>query len=207
MWSRSELEQWSHEDRAALMRQLIELEAPPEEPTVEQRRLGLAVRTLVTAGAVLLVPWTVYLALSLPRHTVTSQWRGAWIGFDIALAVVLSLTAWLGWRGRQLVIVGLLASSVLLVCDAWFDVTLTSGSDRWVSVATAVLVALPVAFLFARAALMLSAATARFVWNASGHPGPVPAMVRMPLVMRVQRDVVQWSDVEGSDLGGSVTEE
>lgn len=191
MLSRSELETWSHEDRAALMRLLVELEAPPEEPTAEQRRLGLAVRTLVTAGAVLLVPWTVYLALSLPRRTVTSTWRGAWIGFDIALAIVLSLTAWLGWRGRQLVIAGLVASAVLLVCDAWFDVTLTSGSDRWVSFATALLVALPVAMLFGRAAMMLSAATARFVWNASGHPGPVPSMLQMPLVMHVQRAVVE----------------
>lgn len=190
MWSRTELEQWSHEDRAALMRVLIELEAPPEEPTAEQRRLGLAVRTLVTAGAVLLVPWTIYLAVSLPHRTVTSQWRGAWIGFDIALAIVLSFTAWLGWRGRQLVIVGLVSSAVLLVCDAWFDVTLTSGSDRWISYATALLIALPVAVLFGRAALMLSAATARFVWHASGHPGSMPPLLRMPLVMRIQRAVV-----------------
>ncbi|CAN5437541.1 hypothetical protein BH10ACT3_BH10ACT3_13530 [soil metagenome] len=190
MLTRNELEGWSHEERSALMRLLIELEVPAVEPTAEQRRLGVAVRTLVTAGAVLLVPWTVYLAMSLPHRTVTSQWRGAWVGFDLMLVVALALTAWLGWRGRQMVVIGLVSSAVLLICDAWFDVTLTSGEDKRISYLTALLVALPVAALFIRAARLISKASDRFVWNASGRLGPVPPLHRMPLVMRLRDDTV-----------------
>ena len=44
--------------------------------------------------------------------------------------MVLSTTAFLAWRRRQPVVVGLVCSSVLLTCDAWFDVTLSAGSSE-----------------------------------------------------------------------------
>jgi hypothetical protein len=185
MIGRDELEQLSHEERAELLRALVELEVPPVEPTREQHRLRDAVRIIVTAGAVLLIPWSIYLAATLPRRTVTNHWRAAWVGFDILLIVSLAATAWLGWRLRQMVVVGLVASAVLLICDAWFDVLLTSGTDRWVSLATALLVELPVAVLFLAAAHRVFARTARFVWSVTGRSGPVPPLRRMPVVTRL----------------------
>jgi hypothetical protein len=132
-----------------------------------------------------LIPWSVYLAVSLPRQTVTDHWRGAWVGFDILLIASLAVTAYLGWRVRQMVVVGLLTTAVLLVCDAWFDVMLTSGTDRWVSLSMALLVELPLAVLFLVAAHGLFTATAEFMWSATGRQGPTPALHRMPIVTRL----------------------
>jgi hypothetical protein len=185
MIGRTELESWTHEERAELMRMLVELEAPAVEPPLRRRRLRDAIRILVTAGAVVLIPWSVYLAVSLPRQTVTDHWRGAWVGFDILLIASLAVTAYLGWRVRQMVVVGLLTTAVLLVCDAWFDVMLTSGTDRWVSLSMALLVELPLAVLFLVAAHGLFTATAEFMWSATGRQGPTPPLRRMPIVTRL----------------------
>jgi hypothetical protein len=185
MIGRTELESWTHEERAELMRMLVELEAPAVEPPLRRRRLRDAIRILVTAGAVVLIPWSVYLAVSLPRQTVTDHWRGAWVGFDILLIASLAVTAYLGWRVRQMVVVGLLTTAVLLVCDAWFDVMLTSGTDRWVSLSMALLVELPLAVLFLVAAHGLFTATAEFMWSATGRQGPTPPLHRMPIVTRL----------------------
>ncbi len=175
------------EDRAALLRQLVALQLPGRAATVAQVRFRNAVRTIVTVGAVVLVPWTAYLAVTLPRRTVTDHWRGAWVGFDVLVMVVLGATAWFGWRRRQLVLVGLVASSVLLACDAWFDVMLTRGPDRVLSVLTAVLVELPLAFLLGRAVLNVVRAQADLVWVLSGHTGASPGLHRLPLLHLLAR--------------------
>lgn len=175
------------DQRAELLRQLVALQAPVREPTPAELRFRTTIRALVTIGAVVLVPWTAYLAVTLPRRTVTGHWRGAWVGFDLLLVAALSLTAWLGWHRRQLVVVGLTTSAVLLACDAWFDVTLTSGSDRVVSVIAALLVELPVAVLFARAVLNIERTNADRAWHGTGRTGPRPHLWRMPVLSRLVR--------------------
>ncbi len=55
------------------------------------------------------IPWMAYLAMTLPDHARTHNYRVAWVGFDVMLVVVLLLTAYVAWRGRPLV--GLLAAS------------------------------------------------------------------------------------------------
>jgi hypothetical protein len=177
--------------RAELLRQLVELQAPADAPTRAQRRFRTTVRTLVTVGAVVLVPWTAYLAATLPRRMVTEHWRGAWVGFDVLLIVALAATAWLGWQRRQLVAIGLVASAVLLLCDAWFDVTLTRGPDRTLSLVTAVLVELPVAVLFARAALNVFRFNADLVWTITGRTGTRPPLYRLPLLGRLAHHDVE----------------
>jgi hypothetical protein len=62
------------------------------------RRLLLVI--IVGAGA-FLVPWTWYLAGSLPDKHGTDQWRLAWVGFDAALVGCFVAAAWLGWRRRR----------------------------------------------------------------------------------------------------------
>lgn len=182
-------------ERAALVRQLAELQLPARRRYMSPARFGRAVRAIVTIGAVVMVPWTIYLALSLPRRVVTDHWRGAWVGFDLLLAGALASTAWFAWRRRQLLVVGLATSAVLLVCDAWFDVTLTRGSDRWVSLAMALLVELPLAAMFGRAIMALQGANADIVWALSGHEGPRPPLRRFPLVQLV---------AAGYDSGGAL---
>src|SRR3954447_1858537 len=114
----------------------------------EPGRLATAPRWVAPVFAVLgaaTIPWTVYLAVTLPEHARTHNYRDAWVGFDIMLIGALLLTAYLAWRGRSLV--GLAASSTatMLVVDAWFDITTSRRSNVWTAVAAAVLVELPLA--------------------------------------------------------------
>lgn len=112
---------------------------------------------LVTACAVALVPWTVVLALTLPRSYDTQHWRLTWVGFDVLLLLMMALTAFFGWRRRQAVIGSAIVTGTLLVCDAWFDITLDLGtSGIWMSLGSAMLIELPLAFfLFSRARLLI----------------------------------------------------
>jgi hypothetical protein len=118
------------------------------------RRLLLA---FVVVAAAVLLPWTWYLAHTLPDRFDTAQWRLAWVGFDIALAGCFASTAWLGWRRRRAALPLMAATAALLCCDAWFDVVLDSGgADWWVSALMAGLVELPIAgFLAWRARHLL----------------------------------------------------
>src|SRR5271166_2613908 len=45
-----------------------------------------------------LVPWTVYLAITLPKRQVDTHYRGAWVGFDILLVVAIVATAYFAFR-------------------------------------------------------------------------------------------------------------
>jgi len=91
------------------------------------------------------VPWTAYLAMTLPGQARTHHYRLAWVGFDVLLILVLLATATAAWRGRQ--VVGLLAAcaATMLVVDAWFDVMTSRGSDVPQAIVTAVLIELPLA--------------------------------------------------------------
>ena len=117
------------------------------------RLLGLIVSIIACA---VLVGWIIVLGLTLHRSFHTQHWKGAWIGFDLILLLAFAATGWAFWRGRQVVIVCLIVTGTLLVCDAWFDVLLDAGtSDVWLSVASALIVELPLAFLMFNAARRL----------------------------------------------------
>jgi len=78
----------------------------------------------------------------------------AWVGFGIVELAAFAATAWAFWRGRQIVIACLLVTGTpLLCCDAWFDVVLDlQTSGMWLSIALAVVIELPLAFLLLNAA-------------------------------------------------------
>ncbi|WP_420313058.1 hypothetical protein ACOB87_42350 [Streptomyces sp. YS-B37] len=115
---------------------------------------------LLTVCAVTLVPWTVVLALTLPSGYEVHQWRLTWVGFDILLVVAMASTALLGWQRNRAVVLAALTTSVLLICDAWFDVSLAFGtSEVWLSAALALFVELPLAvYLIRRVMAMISLA-------------------------------------------------
>ncbi|MFF3906358.1 hypothetical protein ACFYZJ_10150 [Streptomyces sp. NPDC001848] len=112
---------------------------------------------LLAVSALGLVPWTVILGVTLPSEYRVHEWRTTWVGFDLLLLTALGATAVLGIRRHRAVVLPALASAVLLVCDAWFDVSLALGTSAvWTSAALAVFVELPVAaFLFQRVRLLL----------------------------------------------------
>ena len=91
------------------------------------------------------LPWTAYLALTLPSHANSHHYRLAWVGFDVMLVVILLLTAYFAWRGRPLVGLFAAITATMLVLDAWFDVTTSSPADRPSAILSAVLIELPLA--------------------------------------------------------------
>ena len=110
------------------------------------RRRSRRTALLYAAGAALLIPWTVWLAVSLPRRQVDTHYRGAWVGFDVLLVVAIVLTAWFAFRMDARVQLPAMATATLLVVDAWFDVmTSHRGVELYEAVAMALVVEIPAA--------------------------------------------------------------
>lgn len=101
-----------------------------------------------TVGGLALVPWTVYLAVSLPRTSHSSHYRVAWVGFDILLAFMLLRVGRIAARPRTSDRVELPATSAgtLLLVDAWFDTTTSADTGALIAaLALAVVAELPMA--------------------------------------------------------------
>jgi hypothetical protein len=123
-------------------------------PPLRLTRRGVLV--LTAGAAVSLIPWTAGLAVTLPRHYDVGTWSLTWTGFDIALIASFTVTAWGMWRQRQVALPAAMATSVLLLCDAWFDLlTAHRGSDLLVSAATAIFGEIPLAVLLGVTAMRL----------------------------------------------------
>jgi hypothetical protein len=108
--------------------------ADPDLSTYELLLAGVRKRARRTAIAytcvgVALVPWTIYLAVSLPKRQIDTHYRGAWVGFDLLLVASIVMTAYYAFRIDDRVQLPAMATATLLLVDAWFDV-MTSGSRR-----------------------------------------------------------------------------
>jgi hypothetical protein len=166
---------------AAERRDLILRLAPrpdgmPPLRTIERIRKWRTALMLVCVAA--LIPWTVYLAVTLPSHYVARNWVATWVGFDILLLTMLTLTAVAGWKRKQLVFPTAFASGVLLICDAWFDVmTSQRGDDLTQALLGAFLVELPLAFVLIAGPLRLL----RYVAVRHGLIHPHMQLWRMPI--------------------------
>lgn len=158
----------SPDERRDLIRRL----ARPVEEIVPSQRWLRRTRdvwvALTVTSAVVLVPWVVYLALTLPREYAAQNWDRTWVGFDLLLVAMLAATAVLGWLRRQLVVLTSFTTGVLLVCDAWFDVMTAHGDDRVWSVVTALLVELPLAAVLVLAATRVMRLSAARLWADEG---------------------------------------
>ncbi|MGZ4604465.1 MAG: hypothetical protein ACXV0U_12830 [Kineosporiaceae bacterium] len=113
---------------------------------VPRRAVSRWIMPVYAMLAVALVPWVIWLAMTLPPRNVSSHYRLAWVGFDILLCGALARTAWLAWRRSPFVVNVASATAGLLVVDAWFDVmTSPGGQDLVRAAALAVVVELPLA--------------------------------------------------------------
>jgi hypothetical protein len=174
----SDLRDMSAADRRQLAQRLATIDSPdPMLRLYLSRHRRVAILFSVIA-CLALAAWIIVLVLTLHRSFHTHYWRGAWVGFDIIEFLAFAATGWAFWRGRQIVIAFLLITGTLLCCDAWFDVILDSGTrDIWGSVASAVFIELPLAFLMfnaARRLIRISALAAvsesgRSAWAAEGR--------------------------------------
>jgi hypothetical protein len=178
----AELRRMTHDERRELARALaaIDLPHPLLDPRVRRRRrIGLLVMTVC---CVALVAWIAILLLTLPERYTSSDWRAVWVGLDIAELLGFAATVWAAWNQRQIVIFFMIITGTLLLCDAWFDVTLNYGSSGFTaSILSAVLAELPLAFLLFAAARRLVRVTVQALMELSGASGPVPSLWRVPL--------------------------
>ena len=108
-----------------------------DEPYAEvaaYRRPVRRIARLYLVVAAVLVPWTIYLAVSLPTRNLEHYYRLAWVGFDVFLVAVIALTALFAYRVDPRVQLPATATATLLVVDAWFDI-LTSADRRSLAIA------------------------------------------------------------------------
>lgn len=80
---------------------------------------------------IVLVPWVVNLADTLPSRHVDRHWDTVWVGFDTLMLLLIALTTWFIIRRAVWFIVSASALGAFFVVDAWFDVlTAQPGSQR-----------------------------------------------------------------------------
>lgn len=101
---------------------------------------------LYAAAAVILVPWIVYLAETLPRRQFDRHYRAAWVGFDLLLIFAITRTAYMAFRVDHRVQFPATATATLLVVDAWFDMTTSANRSQFLEAfVLAALVEIPAA--------------------------------------------------------------
>jgi hypothetical protein len=106
--------------------------------------------------AVITMPWTIYLALTLPKKHLSTHWDVAWVGLDIAIVAMLILNAVYSYLESKWLVMSATATTTLLITDAWFDVTSAHrGAPFLEAVASAVLIELPLAVLTFTVALRI----------------------------------------------------
>jgi hypothetical protein len=172
----------SPEERRELLRVLAAIDAPHPmvDPKVLRRRqLGLLFLTGVCA---VLAAWIGILAVNLPLTFKIDHWRLVWVGLDVGELAGFAATVWASWKQRQLIIVFMVFTGTLLVCDAWFDIVLDAGTPNiTVSVLSALFAEFPLAFLLFTGARRLIRITVKTVMQLEGVPGPVPPLWKVPL--------------------------
>jgi hypothetical protein len=122
-------------------------------------RLGLMI-----GGSLAMIPWLVYLSLTLPENYVAHNWPVTWVGFDILLVAFMLATAGFGYLRRQVLMFAAFTSGVLLICDAWFDLMTAGPHDVWLSVVTALLIEVPLGIFMIDGALRIMRLTMMRLW-------------------------------------------
>jgi uncharacterized membrane protein len=101
---------------------------------------------LLALVAIALIPWTLWLTFTLPSRHVADDYDLAWVGFDIALAAAIGSTAWTILRGSKWLVPLAAIAGTMLICDAWFDITTSSGAgERTQAILEAIFAELPLA--------------------------------------------------------------
>jgi len=170
------------EERRQLARTLADIDHPhplTDPRRLKHRRFGLLFMLACCLG---LAAWIGILILTLPMRYTSHDWRGVWVGLDIAELTGFAATAWAAWNQRQVLIVLMNVTGTLLVCDAWFDLALAWGSRGFtMSLITALAAELPMALLLFTSARRLVRVTIGTMMQLSGVAGRVPPLWRIPL--------------------------
>jgi len=205
VFEHEELRKMSPQERLQLRQTLAALDAA--DPWVSKG--GKRRRRLLLAGLIIccvgLAAWIGVLAATLPRYYQAGSWRGAWVGFDIALLVAFAATGWAAWRRRQLLIICLVVVATLLCCDAWFDVVLDARTKGFeLSLLSALLIELPLAALAILLVRRLLRSTYSVLLRSRGYCGPLPRLRSIPLIgMQRERHLSDLLAAPDEQLAGA----
>ncbi len=97
--------------------------------------------------AFFLLPWTIYLGITLPSREDSPHYDVAWVGFDVFLLALLAGTAYCALRRSRYLSTVAGATAALLLVDAWFDCLTTPWPQVLQSIVLCLLVELPLAAL------------------------------------------------------------
>jgi hypothetical protein len=169
--------------------------ARPARRPWRQRLPGLV---LLASGAGM-VPWLAYLAIALPARASVTHWSAAWVGLDVMEATGLAATGWLVRRGDPRRSLAAAATAMLLVVDAWFDIS-TAGSGLTGAVVMAACAELPMAAL-------CSVVAYRAVHESGDRGGGRGAQCEAPAALGGQAasPAVQWVSLESVDCSQGAT--
>ena len=179
---RADVLRLNDEEHRLLARWLSEPGALTAIPAAARGRSSVLLSA--TAAAVVLAPWLIHLAGTLPDRQRAHDWRLAWVGFDGALMLAFAAIAWFGRRSRQIVITALLVTATMLLCDAWFDVVLSWGSaEETTAIVTAIGGEIPFAvFLLTVYHRLVRSPTAQ-PWRDRGGAGDPPPFRQLPVLL------------------------
>ncbi|HEX9031861.1 MAG TPA: hypothetical protein VF834_08425 [Streptosporangiaceae bacterium] len=176
------LSKLSPAERRHLLRKLVDLERQSAAAAGTGWKWD-AVLVVVVVSCIVLTGWIGYLAVTLPPYYRTGSWRGAWVGFDLALLASFAATGWTAWRHRQLLIISLVVLATLLLTDAWFDVVLdVRTAGFWESLTSALVIELPLAVVAITMARRLLRLTIGQIMRYEGVTGRVPPLWQVPLL-------------------------
>ena len=134
------------EDLVAKLDKIVEPAPEPENSVlVDDSRIVPWTGPMFALFSVILLPWIIYIAVSLPARQLSPNYDIAWAGFDVLLAAGLGGTAYFALRRSRYLSTAAAATAILLVVDAWFDCLTTPGHARLQSIALCVLIELPLA--------------------------------------------------------------
>jgi hypothetical protein len=148
-------------------RDLITRLEQPLSDVIDPERLSRIRRvrlSLMIGSSVAMIPWLVYLSVTLPQNYEAHNWPATWIGFDVLLVAFMLATAVFGYLRRQVLLFFAFTSGVLLICDAWFDLMTAGPDDLWLSVVTAMLIEVPLAIFMIRGAQRILRLTMMRLW-------------------------------------------
>jgi len=161
-------------------------------------------------AALALIPWTIFLGLSLPPKYDAGHWNLLWTGFDVALFCVLGYAAWAAWFRRQILAATAIVAGTLLLCDAWFDIITSIGHrDQWLTLLTGLGGELPLALFFFWLYRRIVLTTLVSFYRLLGEDPP-PRRLRDARILRLSApsgvtgayQVRPWPEGHGPDVTG-----
>jgi len=107
---------------------------------------------LAVSAIIGMTPWVIYLGFTLPAKVASHHYDVAWLGFDSALLLVLGILGYNALRRRPATAAVAAVAAAMLVIDAWFDLTTSTGPDFALALLLACVGEIPLAIICAWAA-------------------------------------------------------